>query len=131
MTMNRGIIRMTEGGKVSMPQIDVWMTREEIADMLGLPEASVFRAIRSIYKKSELYEHETMQRIPFPRHEHQGWTMDVYNLDLILYLTYKLPSRNAQIFRRYMTNKVYERGPYEQICIIVDDVDFRQRSLNQ
>ena len=82
MTMKRGIIRMTEGGKVSMPLIDVWMTREEIADMFGLPEATVFRAIRAIYKHSELYEYETMQRIPFPRHEHQGWTMEVYNLDL-------------------------------------------------
>ena len=111
--MNRGIIRMTEGGKVNMPLIDVWMTREEIADMFGLPEASVFRAIRSIYKESELYEHETMQRIRFPGHEHRGWMMEVYNLDLILYLTYKLSSRNAQIFRRYMTNKVYERSPYD------------------
>ena len=116
---------MTEGGKVSMPLIDVWMTKGEIADMFGVLEATVFRAIRAIYKHGELYEYETMQRIPFPRHEHQGWTMEVYNLDLILYLTYKLPSRNAQIFRRYMTNKVYERSPYEHICIIVDDVDFR------
>ena len=131
MTMERGIIRMTEGGKVSMPLIEVWMTKEEIADMFGLPEALVYRTIRFIYKKSELYEHETADRIPFPRHEHQGWTIEVYNLDLILYLTYKLPSRNAQIFRRYMTNKAYERNPYEHICIIVDDIDFRQRSLNQ
>ena len=128
MTMKRGIIRMTEGGKVSMPLIDVWMTTEEIADMLGLPEALIYRTIRSIYKKSELYEHETADRIPFPRHEHQGWTIEVYNLDLILYLTYKLPSRNAQIFRKYMTNKAYERSPYEHICIIVDDVDFMQHS---
>ncbi len=131
MTMSRGIIRMTEGGKVTMPLKDVWMTKDEIADMFGLPEALVYRTIRTIYKKSELYEHETADRIPFPRHEHQGWTIEVYNLDLILYLTYKLPSRNAQIFRRYMTNKAYERNPYEHICIIVDDIDFRQRSLNQ
>ena len=131
MTMSRGIIRMTEGGKVTMPLIDVWMTKDEIADMFGLPEALVYRTIRTIYKKSELYEHETADRIPFPRHEHQGWTIEVYNLDLILYLTFKLPSRNAQIFRRYMTNKAYERNPYEHICIIVDDIDFRQRSLNQ
>ena len=131
MTMSRGIIRMTEGGKVTMPLIDVWMTKDEIADMFGLPEALVYRTIRTIYKKSELYEHETADRIPFPRHEHQGWTIEVYNLDLILYLTYKLPSRNAQIFRRYMTNKAYERNPYEHISIIVDDIDFRQRSLNQ
>ena len=64
--MSRGIIRMAEGGKVSMPLIDVWMTKEEIADMFGLSDASVFRAIRSIYKKGELYEHETTDRIPFP-----------------------------------------------------------------
>ena len=129
--MKRGIIRMTEGGQVTMPQKDVWMTIEEITDMFGLPEAIVYRTIRSIYKKSELYEHETADRIPFPRHEHQGWTIEVYNLDLILYLTYKLPSRNARIFRKYMTNKAYERSPYEHICIIVDDIDFSQRSLNQ
>ena len=130
MIMKRGIIRMTDGGLVTMPQKDVWMTKEEIADMFGLPEALVYRTIRSIYKKSELYEHETANRIPFPRQESKGWTIEVYNLDLILYLTYKLPSRNAQIFRKYMTNKAYERNPYEHICIIVDDIDFRQRSLN-
>ena len=129
--MKRGIIRMTEGGRVSMPLTDVWMTKEEIADMFGLPEPLVFRTILSIYKKSELYEHETANRIPFPKQESKGWTIEVYNLDLILYLTYKLPSRNAQIFRKYMANKAYERSPYEHICIIVDDIDFRQRSLNQ
>lgn len=131
MIMKRGIIRMTDGGLVTMPEKDVWMTKEEIADMFGLPEALVYRTIRSIYKKNELYEHETAERIPFPSHEADGWTVEVYNLDLILYLTYKLPSRNAQIFRKYMTNKAYERSPYEHICIIVDDIDFRQRSLNQ
>ena len=131
MAMTRGIIRMTEGGRVSMPLTDVWMTKEEIADMFGLPEALVFRTIRSIYKKSELYEHETANRIPFPKQESKGWTQEVYNLDLILYQTYKLPSRNAQIFRKYMTNKAYERSPYEHICIIVDDVDFRQHSFKE
>lgn len=131
MIMKRGIIRMTDGGLVTMPEKGVWMTTEEIADMFGLPEALVYRTVRSIYKKSELYEHETAERIPYPGHEHQGWTIEVYNLDLILYLTYKLQSRNAQIFRKYMTNKAYERSPYEHICIIVDDVDFKHRSLSQ
>ena len=41
MTMKRGIIIMTDGGQVTMPQKDVWMTTEEIADMLGLPEALI------------------------------------------------------------------------------------------
>lgn len=124
----RNIIRMTEGGKVSMPLNDVWMTKEEISDMFGLPEATIYRTIRAIYKNKELYEHETLEKVPLPKHEKQGWTIDVYNLDMILYLTYKLPSRNAQIFRRYMMNKAYERNPYEHICIIVDDVDFTPKT---
>lgn len=119
---------MTEGGRVNMPQKDVWMTKEEISDMFGLPEATIAKAIMSIYKNRELYEHETMSSIPYPKHEAQGWTIQVYNLDMIFYLTYKTPSRNALVFRRYMMNKAYERNPYEHICIIVDDVDFTPRS---
>ena len=119
---------MTEGGQVTMPHKDVWMTKEEISDMFGLPEATIYHAIKTIYKNRELYEHETMSSIPYPKHESQGWTIQVYNLDMIFYLTYKLPSRNAQIFRRYMMNKAYERNPYEHICIIVDDVDFTPKT---
>ena len=114
---------MTEGGQVTMPHKDVWMTREEISDMFGLPEATIYHAIKSIYKNRELYEHETMSSIPYPKHESKGWTIQVYNLDMIFYLTYKIPSRNALIM-----NKAYERSPYEHICIIVDDVHFSPKT---
>ena len=127
--MRRGIITMTDGGRVTMPQQEVWMTCDEIADMFGLLYATVARAIRSIYKKGELREDETMQLLPYP--SRKGWSFEVYNLDMILYLTYKVPSRNARIFRQYMTNKAYERNPYEHICIIVDDVDFRQNRVKE
>lgn len=127
--MKRGIITMTDGGRVTMPQQEVWMTCDEIADMFGLLHATVARAIRSIYKKGELREDETMQLLPYP--SRKGWSFEVYNLDMILYLTYKMPSRNARIFRQYMTNKAYARNPYEHICIIVDDVDFRQNLVKE
>lgn len=123
MPMKRGVITMTDGGVVIMPQRDVWMTVDEIADMFGVLNSTIFRTVRSIYRRGELDEQGTKQLIPIPNR--QGWAMDVYNLELILYLTYKVPSRNARIFRQYMTNKAYARNPYEHICIIVDDVDFK------
>ena len=55
----RGIIRMTEGGIVTMPDKDVWMTVDEIADMLFVPSAVVFRTLRSIYKNSIAREEDT------------------------------------------------------------------------
>lgn len=47
---------MTEGGKICMPLIGVWMTRGEIADMFGLPEApvSVIRMIWSMIRMNRL-----------------------------------------------------------------------------
>ncbi len=44
----RDIIRMTKGGVITMPDKDVWMTVDEIADMLFVSSATVFRMIRSI-----------------------------------------------------------------------------------
>ena len=50
-------------------------------------EAIAYRTIHSAYKKKELYEDETMKYIPVPRQK--CCHIEVYNLDLILYLTYK------------------------------------------
>lgn len=47
----RGIIRMTEGGIITMPDKDVWMTVDEIADMLFVSSATMSRVIRYIYNK--------------------------------------------------------------------------------
>ena len=44
----RGIIRMTEGGIITMPDKDVWMTVDEIADMLFVSSATMSRVIRYI-----------------------------------------------------------------------------------
>ena len=104
MTMKRGIIRMTEGGKVSMPLTDVWMTKEEIADMFGLPEALILRTIRSIYKKSEQYEHETANRIPFPKQESKGWTKEVYPTYFILLIIATFLIRSKMFIRMILVS---------------------------
>lgn len=80
----RGIIRMTEGGIVTMPDNDVWMTVDEIADMLFVPSAVVFRTIRSIYKNRIAREedtHGTFRLFPY----RPNWNIDVYNIDYVLW----------------------------------------------
>ena len=71
----RGIIRMTEGGIVTMPDKDVWMTVDEIADMLFVSSATVFRKIRSIYNIRYRRRGGHSRLIPFvplsPEQEHR------------------------------------------------------------
>ena len=55
----RGIIRMTKGGVITMPDKDVWMTVDEIADMLFVSSATVFHMIRSINNKGIAHEEDT------------------------------------------------------------------------
>ena len=81
----RGIIRMTEGGIVTMPDKDVWMTVDEIANMLFVSSATVFRMIRSIYNKGIAHEEDThgsFRLFPY----RPNWNIDVYNLEMVIRL---------------------------------------------
>ena len=61
--MKRGMITITETGTVVVPNVPVWMTLPEIADMLGVFEYDVRKVIKSIYRNKELYEFETMKYV--------------------------------------------------------------------
>ena len=101
----RGIIRMTEGGIVTMPDKDVWMTVDEIADMLFVPSAVVFRTLRSIYKNSIAREEDThgsFRLFPY----HPNWNIDVYNLEMVIRLAYAIDSPNSHKFRQYIMNRL-------------------------
>ena len=124
----RGIIRMTEGGIVTMPDKDVWMTVDEIADMLFVPSAVVFRAIRSIYKNSIAREEDThgsFRLFPY----HPDWNIDVYNLEIVIRLAYTIDSENSQKFfdersgkadyRKYIMNRLMGRPMYENVCVFL------------
>ena len=71
---------MTEGGIVTMPDKDVWMTVDEIADMFFVQSAIVFRHIKHIYNKGIAHEEDThgsFRLFPY----HPDWNIDVYNLE--------------------------------------------------
>ena len=113
----RGIIRMTEGGIITIPEKDVWMTVDEIADMLFVPSSIVFRKIRSIYNKGIAHEEDThgsFRLFPY----HPDWNIDVYNLEIVIRLAYAIDSRNSQKFRQFLMNRLMGRSMYEDICII-------------
>ena len=115
----RGIIRMTEGGIITMPDKDVWMTVDEIADMLFVPSAEVFRMIRSIYNKGIAHEEDThgsFRLFPF----RPNWNIDVYSLEMVIRLAYAIESPNSQKFRKYIMNRLMGRPMYENVCLTLE-----------
>ena len=120
----RGIIRMTESGIITMPDKDVWMTVDEIADMLFVSSAIAFRMIRSIYNKGIVREedsHGSFRLFPF----HPNWNIDVYNLEMVIRLAYTIDSPNSHKFRKFIMNKLMGKPMYENVCIMLNMADYK------
>lgn len=100
--MDRGIITISKMGKVTMPTIPVWMTRFEIADLFGVFSCDVRKAIHSIYKNKELSEVDTMKYVRQP----DGISYDVYSLEMIIAIAFRICSEESMLFRQYVISKL-------------------------
>ena len=115
---------MTKGGVITMPDKDVWMTVDEIADMLFASSATVFRMIRSIYNKGIAREEDThgsFRLFPF----HPNWNIDVYNLEMVIRLAYAIDSDNSRKFRKFIMNRLMGKPMYENVCITLNITDYK------
>lgn len=100
--MNRGIITISATGTVTMPDVPVWMTLPEIADLLGVFECDVRKAIKSIYKNKELDEFDTAKYVKEP----DGISFDVYSLETVMAVSFRIQSKGSHIFRQYVMKRL-------------------------
>ncbi len=101
--MKRGMITISETGTVVMPDVPVWMTLPEIAEMLGVFEYDVRRVIKSVYRNKELYEFETMKYVK----QADGISYDVYNLEMVMAVSFRIQSKGSRVFRQYLMKRLY------------------------
>ncbi len=100
--MDRGIITISETGVVIMPTAHIWMTQFEIADLFGMFSFDVRKAIHAIYKNKELNEFDTMKYLKQP----DGISYDVYNIEMIIAIAFKICSKESVLFRRFVINEI-------------------------
>ena len=100
--MNRGIITVSEMGMVTMPTSPVWMTQFEIADLFGVFSCDIRKAIHAIYRNKELNECDTIKYIK----QTDGISYDVYNLEMIIAIAFRICSRESIRFRQFVMNEI-------------------------
>ena len=100
--MDRRIITISETGEVSIPTTTIWMTKFEIADLFGVFSCDIRKAIRAIYKNKELSETYTMKYIK----QTDGISYDVYNLEMIIAIAFRICSKESFQFRRFVINEI-------------------------
>ena len=106
--MERGIITITENGAVTMPTAPVWMTQQEMSDAFNVFGCDIRKAVYAIYKNMELFESETKRYI----RQDNGINYDVYSLEMVIAVSFKLRSRESMAFRRFIMDKLcsFNRG---------------------
>ena len=113
--MNREIITISETGVAIMPTAPIWMTKFEIADLFGTFSRDVRKAIRSIYKNKELNELGTMKYLKQP----DGISYDVYNIEVIIAVAFRICSKESVLFRRFIISKMSVTMKETPITLIV------------
>lgn len=99
--MKRGIIT-NNGQDIYISDGEVWMTTWEIADLFYTTAGTIHTAIKRILKANVLKSHEVCKYIKLEN----GNNADVYNLDMIIALSYQIDTGHSTAFRKCATNKV-------------------------
>lgn len=103
--MKRNIIEMTEHGTVAIPSEAIWMSEAELVVLFGVIAPTVRTAIRAVYKSGILKEHEVQRYI----HLSDKCSMDVYCLEMVVALAFRIRSYGAERVRNAILERLYLR----------------------
>ena len=137
--MERGYIKITEEeyGKPIIVEVKivngtVWMFKNEIARLFDVFLQTVGNNFRSIFKSGILREEDVTKELKLKNGKGQDIYVTYYNLEAIIFLSYRIDSRYAKAFREWVMNALCEYNRMEKKeteVIVVFNSGTRQSSL--
>lgn len=100
MKKERNIITIDEYGRLNLPAdtADIWMTEAELIELFGTTAGAVHTGIKAILKENILHDYEVCKYIRLD----SGNRGDVYNLEMVVALAFRIRSRGATRLREYI-----------------------------
>ncbi|WP_418426009.1 hypothetical protein [Alistipes sp.] len=100
MKEERNVITIDEYGRLNMPTdtAAIWMTEAEIVELFGTTAGVVSSAIKAIIKSDALNDYEACKCIC----PDSGNSVDVYNLEMVVALAFRIRSQGATKLREYI-----------------------------
>lgn len=106
--MKRAIITIDEQERVHFPDTnpnDIWMSTQELVELLGVTFPTLRSNIRAIYKSGMVKEYDAERYITLPN----GNGVDIYSLRMILALAFRIDTPEAYRLRESIINRLYQR----------------------
>ena len=89
--------------KVSIDEQTVWLSQDQIALLYGKSISTINEHINNIFKEGELDRNSSFGISEFTPN---GKKIMVYNLDVILYVGYRVKSKQGILFRKWVTEQI-------------------------
>ncbi len=90
--------------EVSLKKETVWLDAHKMAYLFDVDRTVIVKHIRNIYKSGELLEDSTCAKIAQVAADGKKRKMNLYNLDVIISVGYRVNSKKATQFRIWATN---------------------------
>ena len=103
--MERTIITISESGRVSIPNENVWMSEMELVELFGVVAPTLRAAIKAIYKSGTLCS-ATTQRCDLVTPK--SWAT-FYNLEVVIALAFRLNTYEASKIRQKVLEGICQR----------------------
>lgn len=112
--MKRNIITI-EGKSVTVTGNDVWMTAWEIGELFNVTTTAVNAAIRAILKTDVLNDFEVCRYVRLEN----GLNADVYSLEIIIPIAFRLNTYYTHVFRSWLLRKAYAKEQKDTYMLFV------------
>ena len=91
------------------PQVEtVWLTQSEIAYLFDKDRKTITRHIQNILNDLELDENEVCSKKEHTASDGKEYIVNIYNLDMVIAIGYRVKSYRAIIFRKWATKVLKE-----------------------
>lgn len=101
----------------------VWTTQKRIAEIFQVDVRTVSYHINEIFESGELNKYSVIQKNWITADDGKKYETNVYNLDMIIAVGYRVNSYKATRFRQWATNTLSE---YIRNGAVLDDERFKQ-----
>lgn len=131
--MKTGYIKITDSSTVEVKIVGgtVWMTAHEIADLFGVYLPTINKQLKGIFKDNLLRESEVSKEHNYTRPEGGEYIRVYYNLEAIIFLSFRIQSLYTKAFREWLLHAFCEYSNHKvvQDIIVMYNVESGESSL--
>ena len=93
---------------VSPNEDTVWLTKEQMAVLFDRDRSVISRHINNIYNEGELDKSTSVHFFHISNNNPKNRPSELYNLDVIISVGYRVKSKNGVLFRKWANNILKE-----------------------